>query len=114
MVYWQDLLLSTLKGKKVEWPKHAAEGWLKGQGSGKKKDWEQLMDRFRKSLRQAERIARNASSRELAKSNPDWQGNSIGSALQIIVNHNSYHLGQIVYVRKLLKHWPPPKGGDTW
>ena len=114
MVYWQELLINTLKGKKVEWPKHAEVGWMSGSGSSKKEEWDQLIKHFRNGLRGAERIARNASSKELTKSNPDWQGNSIGSALQIIVNHNSYHLGQIVYVRKLLKCWPPPKGGDTW
>jgi uncharacterized damage-inducible protein DinB len=114
MVYWQDLVLNTLRGKNVEWPKHAEESWLSNSGSGKKKEWDQLVDRFRKGLRKAERITRNTSSRDLTKSNPAWRGASIGSALQIIVNHNSYHLGQIVYVRKLLKRWPPPKGGDTW
>jgi uncharacterized damage-inducible protein DinB len=114
MVFWQDLILNTLRGKKVEWPKRSEEGWLGSPGSGKKKEWDQLVNSFHKGLRSAERIARNNSSRDLTKSNPEWNGASIGSALQIIVNHNGYHLGQIIYVRKLLKRWPPPKGGDTW
>ena len=114
MVYWQDLILNTLKGKKVKWPKHAEEGWMRGSGSSKKEEWDQLIKRFRNGLRGAERIARNASPEELLRSIPDWQSNSIGTALQILLNHNSYHLGQIVYIRKLLKRWPPPKGGDTW
>ena len=56
MVYWQDLILNTLQGKKVEWPKRAEEGWMSDSGSGKKKEWDQLAERFRKGLRKAERI----------------------------------------------------------
>ena len=39
------------------------------------------------------------------------------SALQAVyhvVEHFSYHLGQIVLLRQELGAWPPPRGGDTW
>ena len=37
-----------------------------------------------------------------------------GEGLAIVAQHNSYHLGQIVMLRRVLGAWPPPAGGDTW
>ena len=34
--------------------------------------------------------------------------------IEIIAQHNSYHLGQIVVIRQMLGTWPPPSGGLTW
>jgi uncharacterized damage-inducible protein DinB len=28
--------------------------------------------------------------------------------------HNSYHVGQIAMLRRMLGAWPPQSGGDTW
>jgi len=32
----------------------------------------------------------------------------------MLANHNSYHLGQIVSLRRLIGAWLPPSGGATW
>ena len=34
--------------------------------------------------------------------------------LLMVMCHNSYHLGEIVQLRRRLGAWPPPKGGDIW
>jgi uncharacterized damage-inducible protein DinB len=31
-----------------------------------------------------------------------------------MVAHNSYHVGQIAMIRRVLGAWPPRAGGDTW
>ena len=31
-----------------------------------------------------------------------------------MVAHNSYHVGQIAMIRRILGPWPPRDGGDTW
>jgi uncharacterized damage-inducible protein DinB len=28
--------------------------------------------------------------------------------------HNSYHIGQVVILRRMLGAWPPLDGSDTW
>ena len=40
--------------------------------------------------------------------------NSVEAVLWQTLVHNSYHVGQIILLRRLLKAWPPPGGGDTW
>jgi len=34
--------------------------------------------------------------------------------LHAIGAHNSYHAGQVAFLRQLLGKWPPPSGGLTW
>jgi uncharacterized damage-inducible protein DinB len=31
-----------------------------------------------------------------------------------IASHNSYHAGQVVFLRRMLGTWPPPSGGFSW
>jgi len=34
--------------------------------------------------------------------------------LQTIGSHNSYHAGEVAFLRQILGKWPPPSGGLTW
>jgi hypothetical protein len=34
--------------------------------------------------------------------------------LQTMASHISYHLGEVVLMRRMLGLWPPPSGGYTW
>ncbi len=65
---------------------------------------------------------------ELAKSSPGelqreiesvYEGDkNVASTLEAVlwqmVAHNSYHVGQIAMVRRMLGAWPPRGGGDSW
>jgi len=33
--------------------------------------------------------------------------------LMVLINHNSYHGGQVVYARRLISAWPPPDGDEA-
>ncbi len=39
---------------------------------------------------------------------------TVGVKLLTMVTHDSYHLGQVALLRRLMGAWPPPGGGDTW
>jgi uncharacterized damage-inducible protein DinB len=39
---------------------------------------------------------------------------SLEAVLWQMVAHNSYHVGQIAMIRRMLGAWPPRGGGDTW
>ena len=39
---------------------------------------------------------------------------SLEAVLWQMVAHNSYHVGQIAMIRRMLGAWPPRAGGDTW
>jgi uncharacterized damage-inducible protein DinB len=112
MVFWQDLTLEIVRGGQPQTPEHAADGWPAiPAGRGAAKAWGALRDRFLAGVAELEALART---RDLEA----WVGgdakSTLGELLLGIANHNSYHLGQIVSLRRLLDAWPPPSGGATW
>lgn len=107
VVYWQDLFLARLEGRPASFPAHAADGWPE---PGRNR-WSDTVGRFSRGLESARRHARSG---DLEERLPDWRGIRRGEGLAILAQHNSYHLGQIVLLRRLLGAWPPPGGGDTW
>lgn len=106
-VYWQDLFLARFAGDPAPIPSTAAQGWPEA-GLNR---WSDTVHRFTRGLESAKERARTD---DLDATLSDWQGIRRGEGLAIIAQHNSYHLGQIVALRRVLGAWPPPGGGDTW
>ena len=108
MSYWQDWVLQWLAGERPAVPSHATASWPTDAGPINQQEWEAAVRRFRRGLRKLEHACRGA------KLSP-WQGRkSHVDMLQIIGSHNSYHAGQVAFLRQLLGKWPPPSGGVTW
>ncbi|MDP2871068.1 MAG: DinB family protein [Bacillota bacterium] len=100
IVYWQDLMLAPAAGEKVQWPQ-GPEDWDCPMAP-----WGELVGRFEAGLAKAERLAREA---DLSVRIPEWGPEmTVGGALGVLVTHNSYHIAQLVDVRKAAGHWPPP------
>lgn len=106
-VYWQELFLARLAGAPAPIPATAAQGW---PDAGRNR-WSDTVGRFARGLESAKERARED---DLDATLPDWKGIRHGEGLCIVAQHNSYHLGQIVQLRRVLGAWPPPGGGDTW
>ncbi|GAA0610272.1 DinB family protein [Virgibacillus siamensis] len=104
MIYWQEYILRLLRKEETVPPKHASETWPTEVKPSAKRGWELTVNRFTDGLNEAVRLAENE------------HGNSNGQVehLLSLISHNSYHSGQVVFVRRYLNQWPPPTGGDTW
>lgn len=107
MVFWQDLFLARLEGRPAPLPAHAEDGWP----DAGRNHWSDTVGRFSRGLDAAKEQARGE---DLDERLPDWRNVRRGEGLSILAQHNSYHLGQIVLLRRVLDAWPPPGGGDTW
>lgn len=107
IVYWQDLFLARLQHMPAPFPATAAEGWPE---AGRNR-WSDTVGRFSRGLDGAKGLARSA---DLSATVPEWRGIPVAEGISILAQHNSYHLGQIVLLRRVLGAWPPPAGGDTW
>jgi uncharacterized damage-inducible protein DinB len=112
MVFWQELTLDIVRGGQPHSPEHAADGWPSiPTGRGATKAWRELRDRFLAGVGELEEAART---RDLEARVGGDAKSTLGELLLMIANHNSYHLGQIVSLRRLIDAWPPPSGGATW
>ena len=112
VVYWQDWFLCHARKRRAAFPKSYVEGWpsmppVRGQVTA----WADLLARLDKGLKAADRVARTKDPEAVAVPKPEWR---YGRILTSLANHNAYHTGQIVALRKMIGIWPPPKGGMTW
>jgi uncharacterized damage-inducible protein DinB len=81
--------------------------------------WSKAVESFRVLLRQVEELAQSDPAALLREVEPIHsshaeRASSLGDLLWQTLVHNSYHVGQIAMLRRMLGLWPPRTGGDTW
>jgi uncharacterized damage-inducible protein DinB len=116
--YWVDYELRRLAGQDPAYPEHAAESWP-GTAVPRTGEWEATVARFKVLLDGMARLARDAAALDRAVTvvNTEHyanQGSSVRDVLYQTAVHNSYHLGQVAFLRRMLGIWPPAGGSDTW
>ena len=112
VVFWQDFVLETVRGGQPKAPAHAAGGWpAVPKGPRSEAAWEALVARFLKGLEEIEKLARKV---DIEAPIGRGKKSALGGQLLMLGSHTSYHLGQIVCLRKLIGAWLPPSGGATW
>ncbi|MFX0152748.1 MAG: DinB family protein [Candidatus Hodarchaeota archaeon] len=104
IVVWQEGILRGIKGEKVDW-KDIGEhhDWPTSELMSDDSNFINLVKKFKNGLKEAEEIAKTV---DWYKEMPSWRGASIIEAFIVLLQHNSYHLGQLVAVRKILGDWP--------
>jgi hypothetical protein len=108
MCYWQDWAVAWLQGEDPASPRHASGSWPAEAGPSDPRGWEEAEQQFRRGFGKLERACRGA---DLSS------GRGKKSRLEILHTigaRNSYHAGQVAFLRQLLGKWPPPSGGLTW
>ncbi len=108
MIYWQVWAVKWLDGKRPGVPKHASGSWPGSVSPASRKEWEQAVRRLRNVLDALGRCTREV---DLFSKRGKMTRLEM---LHIIGAHNSYHAGQIAFLRQMLSSWPPPSGGVTW
>ncbi len=91
-------------------PKHVSpefpEGyWPKTPAPRTEEEWTDSMWAFRRDLREMIRLVQNPRSNLCAKI-PHGDGQTILREALVLADHNSYHLGQLVDLRRALGSWP--------
>jgi uncharacterized damage-inducible protein DinB len=111
MVFWQDVFLQRLTGARAPGPARAAGGWPGAESPTHEGEWLTTVQRFNEGLLAMQALVTADS---LDEPLPNWNHRTRAEALAGAASHNSYHLGQVVLLRRMLGAWPPPMGGDTW
>jgi DinB superfamily len=79
--------------------------WPSGDGPPDSKAWEQSIAAFQAD-RQAMIDLVTSTETDLLSPLPHGQGQTLLREALLVADHNAYHLGQLVVVRKLLGAWP--------
>jgi uncharacterized damage-inducible protein DinB len=99
-----DILEFSRNAKHVspEWP---SGYWPRPDVTPDQKAWDASMEGFRSDLRAIEKLVADPSTDLFAKI-PHGDGQTILREALLVADHNAYHLGQIVHLRRLLGAWP--------
>ena len=85
-----------------KWP----EGyWPSATGPEKESDWSRSVRAIRKDLAEFQALLRDLK-QDLYRKFPWGDGQTLLREALLIADHNSYHIGQLVLVRRLLGAWP--------
>ena len=90
-------------------PKHASpefpQGyWPAGDAPPEEATWEKSVKAFQADLRAIERLVKNPST-NLSARIPHGTGQTILREALLVADHNAYHLGKLVMLRRLLGAW---------
>jgi uncharacterized damage-inducible protein DinB len=117
--YWMRYELARISGTNPEYPEHAAESWPTDRAPQTSSEWNTEVRAFEALLSKLARFAESGEETlrrvvpSTDKSHEGTDASLLGVLCQTVV-HNSYHLGQVVLLRRAFGAWPPPGGGDTW
>jgi len=110
--YWMDYELRSIAGPEVSYPEHAVISWPEGPSPPSAEAWEAGRKQFSRQLDQLAALAGNPA--DFGRMVHPTAGETLGDVLWQLVAHNSYHLGQVVQMRRAFDVWPPVGGGDSW
>jgi len=119
MNYWMNYDLRRVRGERPKYPEHNAESFPPAPSPRDDEDWNQLRRDFAWFLAEHARLAGSSRAeleREIEATTERHRelASTLEAVLWQTVSHNSYHVGQIAMIRRMLGVWPPKAGGDTW
>jgi DinB superfamily len=91
-------------------PKHVSPNfpdgyWPKTPMPPNDKAWDESVEAFQRDLREMENLVKNPRTDLFAKI-PHGEGQTILREALVLADHNAYHLGQLVDLRRALGVWP--------
>jgi uncharacterized damage-inducible protein DinB len=86
-------------------PKFPEGYWPVAAAPQHAKQWQQSVSAFRRDLAEFEAMLRDPA-QDLNRKFPWGDGQTLLREALLIADHNSYHLGQLVLVRRLMGAWP--------
>jgi len=99
-----DILEFSRDSKHVspDWP---SGYWPKNPAPAAATDWDKTVKAFHHDLEEMVKLVTNPKT-DLAAPIPHGSGQTILREALLIADHNAYHLGQFILVRRLLHSWP--------
>ncbi len=98
-----DILEFSRDGRHVS-PKWPDGYWPKTEAPPSRAAWEKSIREFRRESKTMQRLLTDTT-HDLFARFPHGNGQTLLREALLVMDHNAYHLGQLVMLRKLLKNW---------
>ncbi|HVP17854.1 MAG TPA: DinB family protein [Spirochaetia bacterium] len=91
-------------------PSHESPAWPEGtwpkeDAPAQAAEWQTTVRKFRSDNKAVIGLVRDGKN-DLTEPIPHGQGQTLVREALLVIDHNSYHIGQLVFVRRALKAWP--------
>ena len=106
--FWQERFISYIKDDITPPSLSAKEGWSFPASPLNENDLKNEISKLNLSLDEALSFSDDILEKKAQKYKSGYD------VLQAMASHISYHIGEIVLLRRIIGKWPPPSGGDTW
>jgi uncharacterized damage-inducible protein DinB len=118
MNYWMDYELRRIRGLGPRYPEHNSESFPSASVIDAA-EWDRVRARTAELLGEYAGLAKSSAQELQREIESVHEGDKVvagtlEAVLWQMVAHNSYHVGQIAMIRRMLGAWPPRGGGDTW
>ena len=97
-----DILEFSRDAKHVS-PKWPEGYWPQSEVPPSDKAWQTSIQQFRDNLEEMKKLLKKSAEEDLYKRIPHGDGQTLLREFLILADHNSYHLGQLMYLRKALE-----------
>jgi uncharacterized damage-inducible protein DinB len=116
MNFWMSYDLKRARGERPKYPEHNAESFPAAGSPANAAEWERMQRDFARLLKEHQEMAKSPRAeldREVEPMHEDHKqrAGTVEAILWQTVGHNSYHVGQIVMIRRMLGAWPPKTVG---
>jgi hypothetical protein len=98
-------ILEFVRNPKHVSPEFPAGYWPAAESVPSDAEWKKSIEGFRRDLRAVADLA-NDESQDLFAKIPHGDGQTILREILLVADHNAYHVGELVVVRRLLGAWP--------
>ncbi len=105
IVIWQDTLIRHIQGETLDWNDiERKNNWPTSESMKDDSNLSTLVTRFRSGIEEANKLLTNVDFMKTSEGFPEL---SVIKLFIVFLQHTSYHIGQIITVRKCLGDWPP-------
>ena len=97
IVIWQDIFIENIKGNEANWE---VNSWPVENEMQSDEDFENLKGRFKRGLKEIKELIKSVN---LAEQLSFWHNDPVLQFAVVAITHNSYHIGQIMYLKNLIE-----------
>ncbi|MFW9997204.1 MAG: DinB family protein [Candidatus Odinarchaeota archaeon] len=107
MVIWQDAIIRQIKGETVDWNAvEKKDNWPAAETLTNDSNFTVLVKKFHNGIKEAKELLKTENLTGSTVIGEDLPELSVIKLYIILLQHMSYHVGQLVDVRKCLGDWP--------
>ncbi|MFX0205431.1 MAG: DinB family protein [Candidatus Hodarchaeota archaeon] len=106
IVIWQDSIIRHIQGETLDWNEiEANDNWPTIESMKDDSNFDTLLDRFYSNVEKATKLLTNV---DFLKTSEGFPELSTIKLYMVLLQHTSYHIGQIITVRQCIGDSPKP------